>query len=168
MEIAMNNHDLVSRRLFSIAALCCYGISVASENLELARKTIFERLSKEQPACIGEFKTFFKQYDELVVNFFDKKNNDPLTTHIMRMETELQTLKNACNDERYRCVNPILCGYHDHVTELITLLKHYVGSHDTLSLAFKVHKFKIILPETVRQRGDISLFWSLYHRLRCE
>jgi len=152
----------------SIAALCCYSIAFATGNLESARKTVVELLNKEQPACIKEFKTFFKQYDELVVSFFDKQNNDPLTTHIARMETKLQTLKNVCDDERYRCIHPILCGYHTQVTELVALLKHYVGSHDTLSLAFKVHKFKIILPESVRQRGDISLFWSLHHRLRCE
>lgn len=153
---------------FSIAMLCCYSAAIATGNVESARTTIVELLKKEQPACIAEFKTFFKQYDELVVNFFDKKNNDSLTTHIMRMETELQTLKKVCDDEQYRCIHPILCGYHAQVTELIELLKRYVGSHDTVSLAFKVRKFKIILPEVVRQRGDVSLFWSLHHRLRCE
>jgi len=152
----------------SIIVLVFFSAAYAGEDFESARKSVITCLHKEQPACIAEFNTFFKRYDALVVNFFDKKNNEPLTTHICHMETELQTLKTVCNDTRYGCINAILCTYQTHIEDLISLLKSYVGSHDSLSLAFKVRKFKMILPEHVKKRGDISLFWSLHHRLRCE
>ncbi len=157
-----------SHKLFPIIVFSFVGAAHAVGDFESARNTVLSRLSQEEPTCLKEFDSFFKRYDALVVSFFDKKNNDPLETHIEHMEKELQTLKNVCEDARYRCVNPILCNYRTHITELITLLKDYIGSHDALSLAFKVRKFKTILPEAVKQRGDISLFWSLYHRLRCE
>jgi hypothetical protein len=144
------------------------GAAHAGEDFESARKSIITCLNKEQSGCMAEFNTFFKRYDAVVINFFDKKNNEPLKAHIGHMETELQTLKSVCNDTRYGCINAILCTYQTYVEDLIALLKNYVGSHDTISLAFKVRKFKIILPEHVKSRGDISLFWSLYHRLRCE
>lgn len=157
-----------SHNVSFLIVLIFVGAAHASGDFESARKTIISCLNTEQPSCIAEFNTFFKRYDEMVITFFDKQNNESLKTHISYMETELQTLKSVCNNARYSCINAILCTYQAQIEDLIALLKNYVGSHDTVSLAFKVRKFKVILPEHVKKRGDISLFWSLHHRLRCE
>jgi hypothetical protein len=151
------------------ALSCCMIISTAYAvaDLESARKIILTTLEQDHPEQIAEFNHFFKKYDAVVLNFFDKKNQEPLKIHIKQMETELQALKDVCEDMRYCSINGILSHYYTSITELIILLKHYVDSHDTISLAFKVRKFKAILPEAVKQRGDIALFWGLHHRLRC-
>jgi len=155
------------------AGACALGYLIIASSvhaiidLNATRNMVDAILNEKNPEHTVEFKRFFRRYDDVVESFFDKKNNDSLKTHITKMETELQTLKSVCDDVRYGCISSILCTYYEHITELIDLLRHYIGSHDTLSLAFKVREFKAILPETVRQRGDISLFKALYHRLRC-
>ena len=155
------------KRFFIILAFISGTVSAISD-LDATRKEIIAVLHREAPTCIEEFNDFFKKYDGVVFSFFDKKNNEPLKAHIESMETELQLLQNVCNDVRYQSVHSILCEYHMHLKELVTLLRQYVGSCDTLSLAWKVRKFKVILPKTVKKQGDVSLFWALNHRLRCE
>ena len=156
-----------NHKLFCITLALIPGTASAISNLETTRKEIVATLNREAPNCVAEFNSFFKKYDAVVFSFFDTKNNEPLKAHIESMESELQLLQNVCNDARYRSVHSILCEYHAHLKELVTLLKQYVGSHDTVSLAWKVRRFKVILPKTVKQQGDVSLFWGLYHRLRC-
>lgn len=162
---AMNIRFSYTLYLFIMVFMC--SSTDAIPDLETTRNTISAILHKELPTSVGVFDNFFKQYDERVCTFFDKRNNDSLKTHIEHMEQELYILKNICDDMHYHCIKPILTHYHMHISELITLLKEYINSHDTLSLAFKVREFKHILPHEVKQRGDISLFWSLHHRLRC-
>lgn len=136
-------------------------------DLETIKGEIVTVLRQEQPKYVEEFNQFFKRYDELVFKFFDQKNNDSLKTHVHDMEAEIEILKNVCADERYRSISNTLRNYHTHVAELVGVLKQFVGSRDTISLALRVRKFKPILPKTIRQRGRSSLLKSLHHRLRC-
>jgi hypothetical protein len=157
-----------SKQSLVIFFLTSFSLVSAFTDAETTKKNILTTLKQEQPTAIEEFTAFFKKYDDLVLNFFDKKNKSPLKTHIGYMETELEILQKVCHDIRYQSIHPLLSNYHTHLTELITLLKNSIGSNDTLSLSLKIRKFKKILPEEVRKRGNVALFSALHHRLTCK
>jgi hypothetical protein len=136
-------------------------------NVTTTKHSLLTILKREQPACVEEFTTFFRKYDEVVSNFFDRKNNDPLKKHVEIMEIELQTLKKVGENEKYKSIKIILEEYYTPLRELITLLKRYSGSQDTLSLALEIRKYKPLLPESLQQQGSATLFSCLRHRLKC-
>lgn len=136
-------------------------------DVEYIKKHIIETLKKKNPVALGEFDIFCRRYDQLVISFFDKKNNCSLQQHIQHMERELNFLRCVSEDKKFSCVLPYLKEYEGYIGELIEILKKYVGSHDALTLAFKVRKFKFLLPTPVKKRSDLSLLWALRHRLLC-
>jgi hypothetical protein len=151
--------------LFLGLLMLCSNSMSSAMSLEAGKNRIVATLRNEQPAIVAEFVNFCRQYDALVVDFFDTKNNESLGVHIGRMEAELQTLYRVCHDMRYQSVKGLLLYYYTHIAELVSLLKQYVGSYNTLSLGLKLRKFKLLLPESVKARGDFSLFCSVRHRL---
>lgn len=147
--------------------LLCSHLACAMPSIETARATIMTALQKWHPAIITEFKKFCKQYDNVTTAFFDTQNKDSLPVHITRMERELQTLQKVCDNPQYQNVKPLLLCYCRQIAELISVLKQHVGSHEALSLCFKLYKFKILLPEHIKNRGNFALFRSVHHRLHC-
>lgn len=139
----------------------------ASLDIETAKATIIETLQRENPSVIGEFKRLCRRYDRIIITFFDTNNTDSLKTHINYMEAELRTLKNLCDDIRFRSVQSILTNFYEHIQHLITILQQYIGSRNTISLALKVRNYKFLLPKIVHARGDLALLKGLNHRLRC-
>lgn len=163
---------LRSNNCFYCAAIVVSVLAVAVVpdvvcSIESARAKIITTLHKENPALVAEFRDFCTQYDALVFAFFDMNNYDSLPVHIKCMEVALNTLKRVCCDTRYHSVRPFLCYYHKHIADLIVLLHQHVDYRNTLLLCFKVRKFKMLLPELIKSRGDIALFWALRHRLHC-
>lgn len=150
-----------------IIALLCTSITCAITDLESDRHTIIAILNQQRPESVSEFHSLFKHYDEAVLQFFDKKNNDSLKMHIDYMEVEILTFKRLGDDAHYGCIQPLLHEYYYCLKDLLTIVKRYIGSWDTLSLALRLKKFKPILPVALRHRGDFSLFWALNHRLHC-
>lgn len=170
--MASHNHfyyGVRKRRGYLIAfVLGCIVQSYAFEDIETARTSMITLLEKHNPDVLRDFHGFCHRYNQLVFDFFDKKNNDPLEAHIKYMETNANILQHVCNDLRFQSVRSFLITRYEQVLEMIKVLKKYKGSHDTLTLAFRLKKFKFLLPYAVKKRGDISLFWSLHHRLRCK
>lgn len=150
-----------------MVALLFTGIIHAITDLETDRKIIITILSQSQPALVQEFKALCNHYDESVFQFFDKKNNNSLATHVAYMESEIEIFKKVGDDIRYRTVQPLVYEYYYYLKDLLAIVKRYIGSWDTLTLALKLRKFKPILPIDIRNRGDFALFWSLNHRLHC-
>ena len=74
-------------------------------------------------------------------------------------------LEDVIDAEQFASVRALLQEQRDHLDELLAVLRNYVGSHNALSLAFKVRKFKFLLPPEVKKRGNFSCIKSLRHRL---
>lgn len=165
---------ITKRLLFSVIVLlsndtACFKVDFEKnrESFEKTRETIETILSQKQPSSVPDFKSFFQKYDQLATSFFDKKNNAPLAQHVELMESELNALKTASTDPRYESVQHLLSEYHTRLSDLVGLLKNYIGSQNTLSCAMELIDFKHVLPEPVTKRGYYSLYWSLHHRLHC-
>jgi hypothetical protein len=135
-------------------------------NVTESKAMILTILQQKNPSVIPEIKDFFKRYDQSIQLFFDKSNNDSFSTHIDRMEGEVAEIEAVIEDERFAAIRHILEEQHEHLISLLNIFKRYEGSHSALSLAFKVRKFKFLLPVDVRKRGNLSLYKSLRHRLK--
>lgn len=154
--------------LFSVTLLLsCSSAYAKSDDLESARKDIIATLKRDNPDGLPVFNAFFKQYDKLAINFFDKKNNESLKDHVDRMEDGLGTLKDMSEKDQYKSIRDILSKFHTKLAGLIGLLKEYIGTHNTFSCAIQLLEYKHILPHDVKERSDFSLYWSLDHRLKC-
>jgi hypothetical protein len=140
---------------------------VAFKDIELHKKEIATTLQKNNPALVGTFNQFCIQYDQSVVAFFDTHNNLSLAKHIQRMEKDLAILQKTSNDIQFASVQAMLIDLSNQVQNLVMLLKQYGSSKNSLGLAFKVRRFKKLLPIPINKRTEISLFWSLHHRLNC-
>jgi len=137
------------------------------QDIEIIQSKIISILEKNNPLIIPEFNNFCTQYHQSIVQFFDTTNNEPLTLHIARIENELLLLKQTYSDIRFNSVQPILLGYHQDITKLVHVLKNYVGSTNSISLAWHVQQFKSLLPQPIKDRGNYALFMALKHRLAC-
>ncbi|MFI5333381.1 MAG: hypothetical protein ACHQVS_04765, partial [Candidatus Babeliales bacterium] len=139
----------------------------AFDTIEVTKAALVKALQRHSPSALPEFDTLFKRYEQIVFDFFDTDNLDPLSVHLHRMEQELITLDQICTDIQFYSIIPTLRIYQQHLKELVALLHTYRGVRDIIPLGFKVRKFKFLLPETLQQRGDIALFFALHHRLTC-
>ncbi len=158
-----------SRAIYLKASFLAFFVSSASalSTIETTKKNILTLLQAAQSECLSEFTLFSQRYDEVVTCFFDRNNRDSLQTHVTYMEKELKTLESVYNDKRYELVRHLLAEYRTALTELVTTLKKYIGSRNTVGLALHVSKYRPLLPSAIRERGDVSLFQALRHRLRC-
>lgn len=137
------------------------------KNIERAKKEIASTLQITNPAKLHEFYNFCDQYDHAVASFFDTNNYVSLKAHIDIMEKNLLTLKATIENPEFKTVRHILTDLNQQLINLMSLLSKYVGSKNSISLAFKVRHFKCLLPPAVENRGDFSLWWALTHRLGC-
>lgn len=151
--------------IYALVLLFSFQLHSRTHDVATSKAIIVSILYQKNPDAVPEFNHFFDKYDRSVIMFFDRKNNDSLAQHIRRMEAELQELQAVYNDERFSSVREPLIDQYEHLSNLLVVLRRYVGSRDALSLAFKVRKFKFLLPPEVRKRGNISLYRSLRHRL---
>jgi hypothetical protein len=149
-----------------IITLSCTPL-VAFKNIEIHKKEIKTALQKNNPALVKTFNQFCIQYDQSVITFFDRHNNLSLAQHIQRMEKDLIILGKTLNDIQFVSVRALLIDLNNQLQDLVTLLKQYHSSKSSLQLAFKVRKFKKLLPTPINTWSDIALFLSLHHRLRC-
>lgn len=139
----------------------------AFKNIEIHKKEIGSVLQKHNPESLKNFKQFTAKYDQLVISFFDTGNNLSLANHIERMQSELVTLNQVANDSQFISAKPLFSDLNKQLCQLITVLKQYVSSKNSIGLAFKVRKFKKLLPCPLNKWTDFSLFLSLNHRLNC-
>lgn len=139
----------------------------AFDTIETTKAALVTTLKKYNPSALAEFSLLFKRYEQIVFDFFDTNNHNPLSMHISHMQTELTTLDRICSNPHFNSITPTLRMYQAHLQELVTILQSYRSARDTISVGFKVRKFKFLLPKEVYGRGDIALFWALQHRLRC-
>lgn len=152
---------------FLIIFLSQYSLRGIVFDLKTAKNSLITILQKERHDCVKEFQELLEKYDKIVLDFFDKKNNDSLKTHISRMEIELHSLKKVYEDVRYCSITALLKEHYGQLEEVVSLLKRYIGSHDAFSLALEVQKYKPILPEPLQKKSNVSLFSCLRHRLKC-
>lgn len=144
---------------------------VAFKNIDLHKQEIKTTLQKKNPALVAAFNQFCRQYDQSVLAFFDIHNNLSLAQHIQRMEKDLTILERTCNDIQFASVRALLTELHNELQDLVTLLRQHRSSKkslkNSLRLAFKVRRFKKLLPMPINRWTEISLFWTLNHRLHC-
>lgn len=139
----------------------------AFDSIETTKAALVTTLKKYNPSVLAEFSLLFKRYEQIVFDFFDTNNHNPLSMHLNRMYEELETLERVCSNSQFDSITPTLRTYQKQLQELVTLLHSYRGPLDIVPLGFKVRKFKFLLPGAIQQRGDAALFWALQHRLRC-
>jgi hypothetical protein len=144
-----------------------YSAAYTIIDIETTKADIITILQQKNPLLITEFNTLYRRYQQLITTFFDTNNNDSLIFHIKHMEDELQFLHSLCSDLRFKCVQPILRTYAEHIGSLIVILKQYVRSVNVITLALKLQHFKFLLPGNIKERGNLSLLHSLHHRLSC-
>lgn len=144
--------------------LCIKG---AITDIDATKTTAIEILQRKNPGAIAEFQLFYQKYYQLVSSFLDDNNHQSLANHIAHMEKEMVLLRRIIDDSKFGCIRPLLTEFNEHLSAFIVLLKQYVCSHHTISLALKLRRFEFLLPRTIRQRSFISLFKSLKHRLHC-
>lgn len=139
----------------------------AFKNIEISKKKIIDTLQKNNPTSLATFNQFCSKYDQLVIDFFDSKNNLSLAHHVKRMQRDLVIFNDAAHDEKFAAVQPILIELNHELEALVTVLKQYTHSKNSVGLAFKVRRFKKLLPSPINKWTEFSLFWSLNHRLSC-
>jgi len=139
----------------------------AFKNIESSKKEIKATLQITNPKILSEFHNFCLEYDNVVTSFFDTNNHYSLAKHIDLMEKNLITLKTVAENPEFKTVRHILMDLNQQLANLISLLSKYVGSKNSVGLAFKVRNFKNLLPPAVEKKGDFSLWWALTHRLGC-
>jgi len=152
--------------LVIMLSLCSTSL-VAFKNIEVSKKEIAATLQKNNPTSQARFKQFCIQYDQSVVTFFDTNNRLPLACHIKHMEKDLATLNNAVSDAQFASVQTMLIDLNQQLQALVTTLKKYTSSRNSIGLAFKMRRFKKLLPTPINKWTEFSLFWSLNHRLSC-
>ncbi|MCX5922402.1 MAG: hypothetical protein NTX86_03670 [Candidatus Dependentiae bacterium] len=154
---------------FLLLVICCIATSTAqaTEKIESIRDTIVSTLKHTNPTTLAQFNEFYKQYEQSVFEFFDPKNELPLTQHIERMNQDLKTLKGVYDNPQFKSVRPNLLDLNNHFIAMVAILKQYIGSRNSIGMALNVRPFKFLLPAAVKNRGNISLFKSLHHRLTC-
>lgn len=140
---------------------------VAFKNIEIHKKEIAATLQKNNPALVATFNQFCIQYDQSVIAFFDTRNNLSLAKHIQRMEKDLATLERTLNDIQFYSVQAMLIDLNNQLQNLVRLLKQYYSSKNSIELAFKVRRFKKLLPTPLNKWTEFSLFLGLNHRLHC-
>lgn len=140
----------------------------AIDNIETIKYKVQNTLAKKNPKILGQYHEFSQQYDQLVLDFFDINNNEPLKTHVHNIRAAMHILKQTCDNPEFASVRPILLTYYKHGSALVHALKGYIGSHNMLSLIFKLRHFVFLLPQVVRNKGAFTLFRGLNHRLHCQ
>ena len=146
--------------------LLCSAPLCAFKNIETTKKEIVTALQKNTPAVLPRFTQFCVQYDQSVTAFFDKQNNESLEIHITRMERDLTTLDVVIRDKQFIVVKDMLIELRVLLQELIVTLKPYILSKNSVGLAFKMRRFKKLLPVPINRLTEFSLFWALNHRVQ--
>lgn len=150
-----------------IILLSCTSL-MAFKNIEVHKTEIRALLQKKNPTVVPIFNQFCVQYDQSVTAFFDARNNASLAQHIQRMEKDLTTLENTFNDIQFASVRALLIDLNNQLQDMVTLLKQYRSSKkSSLKLAFKLRRFKNLLPIPINRWSEVSLFLRLHHRLHC-
>jgi hypothetical protein len=139
----------------------------SSADLETTQATMIAILQQKNPAILDEFHKLRQKYYQLIFTFFDRNNNEPLKTHLNRMNIELQKFHKICDDPRFSSIRPMLHKHYSYMKHMINVLQNYVGSINSVSLAFAVREYKFLLPKVIKQKGDIALLLALHHRLTC-
>jgi hypothetical protein len=154
-----------------IKLLCIFAtaqcLDFPSDNIEHAKIHIIRTLNNTNPRATSSFIAFSQRYEKLVTAFFDQENNLSLQAHILEMEENIDLLSHIIRDPEFISVRPILIKLYPQFVELVATLKSYINSRNYVSLALSVRKYKFLLPDSIKMRGDISILWSLRHRLRC-
>lgn len=139
----------------------------AFKNIETSKKKIIDTLQKNNPTSLATFKQFCMKYDQSVIDFFDSKNNLSLAHHVKRMQRDLALFNDVAHDEQFITVQAMFIDLNRELEALVTVLKQYTSSRNSVGLAFKVRRFKKLLPRPINKWTEFSLFWSLNHRLNC-
>lgn len=142
-------------------------MALAVPAIESVRDLIVKKLKKNNQTALVQFNNFYKQFEDSVHEFFDKNNDQPLNDHIKRMEGEVETLARVCKDLDFRTVWDVLQEHHMHVLDLISILRSYIGSHNSVAFALRLKRFEFLVPADIRKRGLFAIFRSLHHRLMC-
>lgn len=140
-------------------------IDVDPDDIEIVKSHIIQTLNNSNPKAIPLFLQFSHRYAQLVDAFFDTQNNLSLHAHIQEMDENLVLLTQIIRDPQFSSVRAILINLYPHLVDLVDTVKGYLNSRNYLSLALAVRKFKFLLPDSIKKRGDISLLLSLRHRL---
>lgn len=139
---------------------------LASEpDVEVVRNKVIRTLSANNPKILPEFFKYSDQYDKLVFDFFDTNNKLPLVSHIQLLDENLKTLTQVIDNPEYSSARVNLQEVYPKLIELIAILKNQIGSRNYGWLGLKIRRFKFLLPLLIRNRGEISLLWSLRHRV---
>lgn len=136
-----------------------------NQDIEDIRKQIIQQLTVANPSALPQFMGFSVQYQKLVDDFFDTNNHEPMPIHVSYMEKNLLVLAQAIKNPAFSSVKHILTPLYPKIAELVTIFKNNAGSRNYVFLGFKVRKFKYLLPDSVKKRGDWALFLAIRHRL---
>lgn len=156
--------------LLKALALCFLTSAItihAHEDIDALKTKIIAILKQSNPKTVSTFSDFFKQYDRVVIHFFDRSNNDSLATHIAFMEKELKQLDTVAKDKQYAPIKTMLTDLYGNLRDLVDTLRGYVDTSNSVFLALSVRKFKFLLPTEIQEKGEFSLFKSLRHRHNC-
>lgn len=153
------------------AILACVLINVNyshnQKNVELLRDKSIAILNKKNPKAIPEFKHLYTRYEKAVFNFFDKKDKQPLSSHVNQMEKDLIELQNICNNTEFISIKAILLNLKKDFASFMSTIKPFVGTRNYIKLALKIRKFKHLLPVALVNKGDVHLLTLIKHRLNC-
>lgn len=159
------NKSIILKFIFIATA---YQSTYCLESVDKLKRKIIAILNTSNPAMVEPYTQFCKQYDHLVISFFDTHNNQSLSTHIKQMEQELATLNAVRRDPQFESVKSILHSLNIKLTGMINLLKEYLGSRNAVALALDLQEFDCLLPDAIKNRGKFELFCSLQRRLGCQ
>jgi hypothetical protein len=149
-----------------LSVIAINGLLCADDpDVEIVRNKIARILTENNPKVLPEFFQYSDQYDKLVFDFFDINNKLPLVTHIQLFDENLKVLTRVIDNPEFSSARTYFQEVYPKLIELIAVLKNQIGSRNYGWLGLKVRRFKFLLPLLVRNRGEISLLWSLRHRV---
>ncbi len=141
-------------------------IALADEpDIEIIRNKIIRTLTANNPKALPDFFQYSDKYDKVVFDFFDTNNSLSLVSHIQLLDESLKTLNNVIDNPEFSSARANLQEVFPKLVELIAIFKQQIGSRNYGWLGLKVRRFKSLLPLLVRNRGEVSLLWSLRHRV---
>jgi hypothetical protein len=151
--------------LMSLLILACSAQAV--DNIETIKAKVQRILAQKNPQALAQYNDYSRQYDQLVLDFFDSNNHEPLKAHVNAIAEAMRILKETYNNPQFASVRPILMTYHKHGAKLVHELKQYIGSRNTIGLVLRLRHFVFLLPKVVRDKGGLNLLKGLHYRLRC-
>ncbi len=141
--------------------------TLTADTIELRKNKYASRLQHHNPQAIAEFNALFKLYDHSIDYFFDYNNHLPLSDHVTILEQNLAVLRQTINNPQFASIHHELNGLYRDFNRLITTLKSFIGTRNSIHFAWRMKKYRPLMPEHIRNRGDFAIFCYLRHRLKC-